>query len=195
MADQQADTASQQSEGIDFGQELQEQVEKFEQADHNREGFARRTASRTEEGDKTQDVASVVQAEIQKLIPQLQSTIAADSIETKINSLSNNPDERKLIKHIFENQLAPIGSITERLENAKLLARRRVYLKQESELTLSQQNREQMATSAQAQSQESSFTPPGDNMLSAAQIAGLKARGWDDKKIERFKVLAQKSAR
>ena len=59
--------------------------------------------------------------------------------------------------------------------------------KKNKELTLALKNRGQINTSSgQGSNQE---RPEGkvDNVLSNDQLASLKARGWDDKKIEEFK--------
>lgn len=62
-------------------------------------------------------------------------------------------------------------------------------LSKNSELTLALQNRP--GTGTGVGSNQSAETPK-DNVLSADQERELRARGWDDKKIEHFKNLARK---
>lgn len=66
-------------------------------------------------------------------------------------------------------------------------------LKRNRELELALKNRGQISdTSSQGSNQDK---PEGktDNYLSNDQLAALKAKGWDDKKIEAFKKNAQKT--
>lgn len=65
-------------------------------------------------------------------------------------------------------------------------------LKQNQEITVAAINRSQIATSGQGGSSEAKVEV-SDNLLSAAQLKDLKARGWDDKKIARFKQNLQNS--
>lgn len=59
-------------------------------------------------------------------------------------------------------------------------------LRRIKELETAAANRNQISTSGQGTGSETTLRV-GDNMLSADQIVALKAKGWDDKKIARFK--------
>ncbi len=59
-------------------------------------------------------------------------------------------------------------------------------LKRNQEITTAVVNKQQVATASQGTGSEAKATV-GDNLLSAAQITDLKARGWDDNKIALLK--------
>lgn len=59
-------------------------------------------------------------------------------------------------------------------------------LKRNAELVTAVVGRSQIATSGQGTGSDTKVEV-GDNLLSTSQVADLKARGWDDVKIARFK--------
>lgn len=178
---------------IDYDKELQEEVEKFERAEHNKDGYAKRKAKEDEgeEADKTNDIEAQVAAalakEVPKWLPKLQSTLAEDTVENVLNDLSQgNESRKKLIRFHFENSVGANGTIRERLENAALIADKKAIQKKQTEMATALKNRGGLGASGLGSSTEGQEV--SDNILSATQIADLKARpGWDDKKIERFK--------
>ncbi len=177
-------------EVVDYDKELQEQVEKFEKKEQNRDGYAKRKAETKEEPEEPTDIDSQVEAAIAKalpkILPTLQSSLAEDAVETALNDLSGgNEAKKKLIKFHFENSVSPNGTIRERMENALLIADKKAILKKQSELALALKNRAGLGASGMGASTEGQTVP--DNVLSADQLRDLKAKGWNDKKIERFK--------
>lgn len=106
--------------------------------------------------------------------------------------------------YMDNNQPEDMEAIIERKVNEKLLSTREAQiqaerddalkslLKRNKELEVALKNRGQItSTSAQGSNQDK---PEGktDNVLSNDQIKELKKRGWDDKKIENFKVNLKK---
>lgn len=67
----------------------------------------------------------------------------------------------------------------------------KMLLERNSELATAASNRSQIATVGQGGSSEAKVEV-SDNLLSAAQLADLKARGWDDTKIALFKKNLKK---
>ncbi len=179
-------------EQLDYDKEFQEQVEKFERADKNREGYQKRkakTESEKEEEDET-DIDSKVEAAIDKAItkalPKLQSTLAEDTVESTLNELSGGNEAKKnLIRFHFEHSVGANGTIRERMENALLIADKKNILKKQSEMATALKNRQGLGATGLGSSTEGQAV--SDNILSADQLADLKAKGWDDKKIERYK--------
>lgn len=183
-------------EAIDYGKELEEQVEKFERAEQNREGYQKRKAKSKEsteqetEQESVNDIEAQVSAALAKQLPKvvskLQSTIAEDNVETMLNELApGNSAKQKLIRFHFENSVMPNGTIRERMENALLIADKKAIQKRQSELATALKNRQGLGASGLGTSTEGQQV--SDNILSADQLKDLKARGWDDKKIDRFK--------
>lgn len=186
------ETKTESPEVVDYDKELSEQVEKFETAEKNREGYAKRKALTTEEETETEltDIDTKVEAAIDKAItkaiPKLQSTLAEDTVENVLNELSlGNDSKKKLIRFHFENSIGSIGTIRERMENASLIADKKVIFKKQSEMATALKNRAGLGASGLGSSTEGQVV--ADNILSTDQLRDLKAKGWDDKKIERFK--------
>jgi hypothetical protein len=60
-------------------------------------------------------------------------------------------------------------------------------LRRNKELETAMQAKQAAGTTAAGGGSTDTTPKPSDNMLSDAQMTALKARGWDDKKISRFK--------
>lgn len=99
---------------------------------------------------------------------------------------SSNYDEdidAKIDRKVQERLLAT--------QEAKVLAEKEALVvnlaKKNKELTLALRNREQISTSSgQGSNQEKAESKP-DTVLSSDQLNSLRAKGWDDKKIEEYK--------
>lgn len=198
---QAAGTTSANDASIDYDAELLEAAKRFEIAERNRTGYERRVAKKNEavesgSGDDTDDLDQKIQRGIEeglkKAMPVLQKTFESDLIQRKLNDLTANPSEQKLILFHFENSVGTLGTIDERLENAQLIANKKTLIKKNKELAIAAQNRSQMSNNAQGSSQEG-MKPRTDTVLSNEQIKALKDRGWDDKKIELFKANLRKN--
>lgn len=182
------------TESIDYDKELAESVEKFEIAERNREGYEKRKAKTEEEVDNTQTqlddmearVTAAIEKTLPKFIPKLQATLAEDNVETILDQLApGNEAKQKMIKWNFENRVGLTGSLRERLENALLITDKKTILKTHKEMAVALQNRQGLSTTGQGSSTEGAEVK--DNLLSKEQLNALKAKGWDDKKIQRFK--------
>jgi hypothetical protein len=176
---------------LDYDKEFDEQVEKFERAEKAREGYAKRKGTAEDlEQPKDLDIEAKVEEAIKKQLPKLQSTMALDNIEQVLNDISTNDAERKLIRFHFENTVAPNGTIRERLENAKLIANKKTILKTQKEMAVALQNRAGLSSSGLGTSTEGPQVQ--DTFFSKDQLNALKAKGWDDKKIDRLKANLRK---
>jgi hypothetical protein len=183
-----------QAETIDYDKELADAVEKFETKEHNEKGYAQRKAKAEESVDETQAqlddmearVTAAIEKTLPKFIPKLQATLVEDNVETILGQLApGNEAKQKLIRFHFENSVGLNGSLRERLENALLIADKKTILKTHKEMAVALQNRQGLSTTGQGSSTEG--VEVKDSLLSKEQINDLKARGWDDKKIQRFK--------
>lgn len=180
------------AEDVDYAAELaealQKNIELQEERDNYKKGLlkAKGKLPEDEPNDKDDEVGRRVKEELAKVLPAIHATVAADSIDTVLDQISSNADEKKLIKYHFENSVGTNGTIRERLENAKLIANKKKILKTTKELGIALNHRQQFSGTGIGSHTE---TPPiKDSVLSPAQIAELKKRpGWDDKKIEAFK--------
>lgn len=99
----------------------------------------------------------------------------------------DKPDIEAMVAHQVQIQLA---NSTE----ARLLAEKdaitRNLAQQNRELRTALKNKDQTISSGQGSSTEGKEV--GDNYFSAEQLTGLKAKGWDDKKIQALKENMQK---
>jgi hypothetical protein len=182
---------------IDYDQEFNNVVEKFETTERNREGYLKRVSNKADEGtergedlDVQAQVEAALAKSLPKFIPQLQATLSEDTVEAVLNELSTSDSERKLIRFHFENSVGINGTIRERLENAKLIANKKTILKTQKELTVALQNRQGLSNAGIGSHTQGMEVK--DNFFSQDQLNALKARGWDDKKIERLKSNLQK---
>ncbi len=178
---------------VDYDKELAESVEKFEIAEKNREGYLKRKGKTEEAVDETVkqlDIDEAVAAALKRQMPKLQASLVEDNVETVLDQLASNESERKLIRFHFENSVGLNGTIRERLENAKLIANKKTILKTNKEMAVALQNRQGLSTTGQGTSTEGMEVK--DSFLSKEQVNDLKARGWDDKKIQRFKTNLRK---
>ncbi len=175
---------------IDYDKELQEEVEKFEHAEKNREGYQKRKAKTEGETEEIPDIQAQVEAAIAKALPQivpkLQSTMAEDVMEGLLNEYSGgDPAKRKLLLWNFENKVSANGTMRERMENALLITDKKAIQKKQTEMATALKNRAGLGASGMGSSTEGQQV--ADNILSTDQLRDLKTKGWDDKKIERFK--------
>ena len=179
---------------VDYDKELTEQIEQFETSERNREGYAKRKGKTEEAVDQTQvelddmedRVSKAIERQLPKIIPKLQATLVEDNIDTIVNQLApNNPAKQKLLRFHFENSVGLNGSLRDRLENALLITDKKTILKTNKEMAVALQNRQGLSNTGQGTSTESMEVQ--DNFLSKEQLNELKAKGWDAKKIQRFK--------
>jgi len=176
---------------VNYEQEFKEQLEKFERSEQAREGYARRKGLNADDEDENADeIGKKVEEAIQKQLPKLQSSLAADSVEQVLNEIAPTEAERKLIRFHFENSVSPNGTIRERLENAKLIANKKTIFKTQKEMAIALSNRAGLSPSGTGPSTEGNEVK--DTYFSKEQLDALKAKGWDEKKIERLKANLRK---
>ena len=176
---------------VDYDKELEDAISKFETKEKNREGYEKRKQAETKEDEKSPDIQAQVDEAIAKalpkILPTLQGSLAEDTVETVLNQLSDgNESKKKLIRFHFENSVGLNGTLRERLENAALIADKPILQKKQAEMATALKNRAGLGASGLGSS-SGGEQPVSDNILSADQLKDLKAKGWDDKKIERFK--------
>lgn len=190
------ETVEKTQDDIDYEAELQDEITKFEQADHNREGYEKRKAKKadTQEAAPVIDIKAQVQEALQEWLPSLREVVVPNTIDAEIAKHTNNPGETALIKWHLEHSVGNTGTLAERVENAKLIANKKKILKTQSELQVALNNRQQLGGTGQGtNSAPSSESKAKSNYLSGDQVADLKKRGWSEAKIARFIELSKKS--
>lgn len=194
MADEEKKDQLATDEGVDDVVDFDEETRKFEKKEHNKE-FAQRRIADKEEKTPVMDEEAFAEKIANRILPKIQAHTDSTLIDTKLDNLTDDPALKKLIKFHLENTVNPsVGSIDDRLEIAYAAANRKKILKTVSELKTAQKNRQQIANNGQGQGTETQKV--SDGLLADAQVKELKARGWSEAKIERFKNnLAKNSGR
>lgn len=180
--------ADEEAKKVDYEKELQEEIEKFEKKEKNREGYEKRKEH--EEKEKTPDIQAQVQAQVDaaiaKAIPAIQSALSQDTIDTLLTEFSGGDEaKKKLLRFNFENKVSGVGTLRERMENAALITDKKTIQKTQAEMATALKNRAGLGASGLGSSTEGQAVK--DNILTESQLADLKAKGWDQKKIDRFK--------
>lgn len=189
MADETiVETATTESENVDFDKELQEEIAKAEHAEQARKGYAQRHKETTIETsyDEEDAITKAVEKGIAKLLPKLEATTNSAALELHLSQMTSDPSLRNLIKYHFDNSVGSNGSIQERLENAQAIALKKTIAKQAKEINVALNNRQQISNTGMG-SHSQSIAEPKDHILSESQINSLKAKGWDDKKLDLLK--------
>lgn len=183
----QVETATTESETVDFDKELQEEIAKVERAEQARKGYALRHKEETTDTQDDDDaIAKAAEKVLAKVLPRLEATSASASLDMYLNQMTSDQGLRNLIKHHFEHSVGSNGSIQERLENAQAIALKKTIAKQAKEINIALTNRQQISNTGMG-SHNQSIAEPKDNILSQDQINSLRARGKDDKFIDNLK--------
>lgn len=133
--------------------------------------------------------------------------------DEELKKIQNERDnyKRGLLKHkgklddSDDSDPEDLDTKVSRMVEDKLLASREVQILKEKdeaikelarknkELTTALQNRSQISSGVSSGSSEDTAMKVPDNILSTDQIRNLKAKGWDDAKIETFKKNLMKN--
>lgn len=179
----------------DFDKDLEEVQRKTEA----QIGFERRQNLKSkEEKDDAENEDDLADKVAKKLLPVIQAQNEKTLLETKLSKWDSNPALKKLIQYHLEHTVNPnAGSLDERLEYAESNARRKILLKQASEITIATQNKKQIQNNSQG-SGSASQAETKDKDFSAEQLADLEKRakklGIDPKKyLERMRTNMPKT--
>lgn len=142
-----------------------------------------------------EEIAKMVDARVEEKMNAFTTNFSKSVVESTLDSLANSEEEKKLIQYHYENSIVKSGldpqSVRNDLENSKLLANKKAFFKESAEMKIALANKSGMGNMGSGSNQELPPTP--ETTLTVEQLASLKARGWDDKKIEQFKKNLNKS--
>lgn len=181
------ENATQETEAVDYDKELEVAISESAKKEEARKGFALRHKKDELEEESEDESEKMAKKVASILLPQLQSTAEAGSLDVKLDKLAGgNETLKKLIKIKYENNTNPSQDMDSRLEDAFAIANKKVIEKKAKEINLSVQNRSQISNIGQGTNQET-YQKPGENILSDAQINDLKkfakANNLDEKKF------------
>lgn len=117
-----------------------------------------------------EDLATRVAA---KLAPELKTTLVSNNIDSKLDKLTQNPDEKELIRYHFE--YSTTGSdVDSRLANAQAIANKDLIAKKAQEVKLV--NNKQNTSTSMGSSTESGMPVMKDDFFTPEQLKALEAR-------------------
>ena len=128
---------------IDYVAELDKAKAKLEKAGNTIEKIKKENKElKTDDDDEyidyQEEIDKQVAAKVAEKMDSVRTDLASDTIESTLENLSANPDERALIKHHYNNSLKSTGfshqAIMQDLQNARLLANRQTLSKENTEL-------------------------------------------------------------
>ena len=127
---------------IDYAAELEKAQSKLEKAGNTIEKIKKENKELKIDDDEYivyhEEIDKQVEAKVKETMTSVRTDLASDTIESTLESLSANVDERALIKHHYENSLKQTGfsrqAIMQDLQNARLLANRQTLSKENTEL-------------------------------------------------------------
>ena len=135
--DTSGEKSTQVDNAIDYKAQLEEAQARLKRAEDKIVKLKKQPSEEEEEVDEDR-VAKLVAEQVGQLRDQVRGEIVESEVEDMLSEISNNPDERALIKHIYEHDLQSTGftrtAIKERLQNAKILANKQALLKSNTEL-------------------------------------------------------------
>lgn len=129
---------------LDYQKLYEADHKRLEQAEYAlyKKKKAEKTARRIEEGETGVIDADAVKQQVEEHFLAMaiarEEKMSEDVIEEELNNLSSNPDERKLIRLKYDNQINKTGfsrlAIRQDLDDAKFLANKSRYQKEKTEL-------------------------------------------------------------
>lgn len=142
-----------------------------------------------EDGEETSEIniAELVAQEVAKKMSALQGNFTKNIEQTVLADMSTNAAEQRLIKWHYENSIQKTGvdpaSVRNDMENAKMIANKKLLFKKQNEMSIALQNRSQLSSSTTGASQDKPEVKT--NFFGKDQINHFKKLGWDDAKIKR----------
>lgn len=169
---------------VDYDKELEIAAEKQKNAEFATRRIAEKQVKKEEDNDDSDSIADKV---IAKVLPALKLTAESSALEGKLDRVAGaNESLKKLIKFHYENSVNPNMGMDERVEAAYAIANKKAIDKTVKEINVARTNRSQISNVGQGSNQET-YSKPGQNVLSDAQINELKAKakmwGLDEKRF------------
>jgi hypothetical protein len=129
------------STGIDYEAEATKLQKKLDKAGNTIEKLKKSNKSSNDDDNDFIDMDAEIKKQVDEKTSAIRADLAADTLESTLDSLSANPDERKLIGLHYENSIAKSGftrdAIRSDLEKAKVLANQNTIERQNEELSAS----------------------------------------------------------
>ncbi len=188
-------TASPDASAIDYKAELEAEVARHAKTAEERENYKQgllsakeknRNKKKGEEHEEEEgDEDARINAIVDEKLSDIKKTLDVNSFDSLIHNFTTDPDEAALIRYHFENTVAPVGSLRERIENAQLLANKKQFLKENSEMKRALESKNGVSRIAAGSGSNLDVEKSaGKEIFTAEQIAAWKKRGLDVDKIK-----------
>lgn len=166
---------------IDYAAELAAKQRELEQAQHTIIDLRRKKEQPIVQKEESVDEDTVDQ-KINDGLSKIQQQLASTAIASTLATLSDDPDERKLIMFHYQNSIKQSGitpeAILSDLENAKTLANRRKLLRENAEIKRAVATKKTINNSSQGSNQDKPEVEIANApKLSEAEVALLARRG------------------
>ena len=178
-------------EEVDYQEVLQKLKKTEEERDNYKKGLLKAKGKLPKEEqeeveEEKPDIGTIVREAVQKELQTFKVDQSKTSIESILSEMAKSDAEKELIRHYYENYLVKSGfdssSIREDLENAKLLANKKTFLKKSKEMSIASQAKP--TNSGQGSNQERDKEVTTDTFFSPEQLKTLKDKGLDPAKIK-----------
>ena len=182
------ESSSQEDDSIDYKVELEKETKARERAEHKIVQL--KTQKKEAEEEVSEEVSeespSDVQKQIDEGVEKARVDMVEDEVESALQDITSNEDERELIRFHYENTIKKSGysrlKIKQDLDNARLIANKKSILSANVELSKALQSKNSMGSAGMGNNQAEKDTPDSDfDKLSESDKTFLLRRGVDPK--------------
>ncbi len=140
-----------------------------------------------------EELVKVIGEVFDKKLESFQGVLTKNTFENTLASLTSNKAKQDLIKFHYENSIVKSGtdpqSIANDLENALLIADKKIFIKEKKELAIAANNRSQIGNTGMGGSDKPGSTK---KFFTDQQLIDLRKRGFTDQMIENLKKAMMK---
>lgn len=201
VENKESEASADQETQIDYKAELEKanllKQKAEEERDNYKTGLLTLKKKKKEEKVEEEDVEEEdIDSKIDKRLGSFESKFVKGAVEAYVSQMTTDPNKRELIKHHYESSIIHSGvdpeSIKNDLDNALLIVDKKILLKEKSELATSLHNRQGISRIGNGTSDEKDNDPKP--FFTAEQLADLKKRGFDEKKIAMLQKNLKKAS-
>jgi len=133
---------------IDFKAELEREKRRRQQAEYVIEQEKRRRKELERERPELDEesIRNIIQEEMRREMSSLKRDLDRSRVEQMIESIASSEDEANLIKYHYENTINPTGNIKEDVENARVLANKKRFEHQISEIKRAEESKKNLGS-------------------------------------------------
>lgn len=137
-----------------------------------------------DDDDDSDDLDEKVKAIVSEQVATIKSDLEKSTVDSLIGEYSDDPDEQALIKYHLENSVAKNGSIRGRIENAQLIANKKLLAREREELTYALKAKGGVGRFSAAGGSNQDVEKGKKEIFSPEVIAEIKKRGLDPEKVK-----------